>query len=402
VSTEAPVSTDDNGTDRILVADADRAPFPVEAGPLPRELHRTMPGYAVTPLHRLDDLAATLGVGEVWVKDESLRLELPSFKILGGAWAVHRLVLQRAGRPLEGAGFDELRDAATSLGEVTLATATDGNHGRGVARMARLLGFGAVVFVPEGTAEARIEGIASEGARVVVDPGTYDDAVDRAAREAEANGWLIVADVARREDDPVPGWVMDGYDTIFDEADEELPGPPTVVFLQAGVGALAAAGLRHYLRTTTDGRDRPRFATVEPLSAACLYASAEAGRLLAIDADQGSIMAGLNCGTPSSVAWPLIEATVDVYLAVPDDRARDAMRRLADAGIVSGESGAAGLAGLLAAVADPAARDALGLDRSARVLLLNTEGATDPVGYHEIVGRAPEQVLETAPGGPSS
>jgi diaminopropionate ammonia-lyase len=381
--------------DRILVAAADRAPFPVEPGVRPRDLHRTMPGYAVTPLRRLDDLAAQLGVGEVWVKDESLRLELPSFKILGGAWAVHRLILQRAGRPLEGATFDDLRAAAASLGEVTLATATDGNHGRGVARMARLLGFGAVVYVPEGTAEARIEGIASEGARVVVDPGTYDDAVDRAAREGEANGWLTVADVARRADDPVPGWVMDGYDTIFDEADEDLPGPPTVVFLQAGVGALAAAGLRHYLRAAPDGGARPRFATVEPLSAACLFASADAGQLLAIDADQGSIMAGLNCGTPSSVAWPIIAATVDVYLAVPDERARDAMRRLADAGIVSGESGAAGLAGLLAAVAHPTARDALGLDGSARVLLLNTEGATDPVGYHEIVGRSPEQVLET-------
>jgi diaminopropionate ammonia-lyase len=382
--------------DRILVAHPDPTPFPVDEVPRPRDLHRTLPGYEVTPLHRLDRLAAELGVGELWVKDESLRLDLPSFKILGGAWAVHRLVLERTGRPLAGAGFDELRDAAVTLGEVTLATATDGNHGRGVARMARLLGFGAVVFVPEGTAQARIDGIASEGAEVVVDPGTYDDAVDRAAREAEEHGWLTVADVARREGDPVPGWVMDGYDTIFDEADDVLPGPPTVVFLQAGVGALAGAGLRHYLRTASvEGSVRPRFATVEPLSAACLLASAESGRLLAIDADQGSIMAGLNCGTPSSVAWPVIAATVDVYLAVDDDRAREAMRLLADAGIVSGESGAAGLAGLLAAVEDADARDALGLDGSARVLLLNTEGATDPVGYREIVGRSPEDVLRS-------
>jgi diaminopropionate ammonia-lyase len=387
------VTTDVTGADRILVAPPDRAPFPVEDSVRPRDLHRTMPGYEVTPLRRLDDLAARLGVGEVWVKDESLRLGLPSFKILGGAWAVHRLVLQRAGRPLEGADFDELRDAAAALGEVTLATATDGNHGRGVARMARVLGFGAVVYVPAGTAQARIDGISSEGARVVVDPGTYDDAVDRAAREAEANGWLTVADVARHPEDPVPGWVMDGYDTIFDEADDELPGPPTVVFLQAGVGALTAAGLRHYLRAAAAaGRDRPRFATVEPLSAACLLASASAGQLLTIDADQGSIMAGLNCGTPSSVAWPVIEATVDVYLAVPDARAREAMRLLADAGIVSGESGAAGLAGLLATVEDAGARAALGLDGSSRVLLLNTEGATDPLGYEEIVGRRPEEI----------
>jgi diaminopropionate ammonia-lyase len=387
------MTTDVTGPPRLLLATPSDEPPPIETGLRPRDLHRTLPGYDVTPLHRLDALAAEAGLGEVWVKDESLRLGLPSFKILGGAWAVHRLVLQRAGRELEGTGIDDLREAAATLGEVTLATATDGNHGRGVARMAKLLGFGAVVYVPTGTAQARIEGIESEGARVVVDPGNYDDAVDRAAREAAEHGWLAVADVARDEDDRVPEWVMDGYDTIFDEADEQLPGPPTVVFLQAGVGALTGSGLRHYLRTAAATGDvRPRFATVEPLSAACLLESADAGELLTIDAGQESIMAGLNCGTPSSGAWPVIEASVDVYLAVPDDLAREAMRRLAGAGIVSGESGAAGLAGLLAALEDPEAREALHLDEAARVLLLNTEGATDPEAYVEIVGRTPEDV----------
>jgi diaminopropionate ammonia-lyase len=386
-------TTEVTGPTRVLVASPSGEVPDLDAGLRPRDLHRTLPGYEVTPLHRLDDLAEANGLGEVWVKDESLRLGLPSFKILGGAWAVHRLVLQQAGRDLEGTGIDDLRDAAGTLGEVTLATATDGNHGRGVARMAKLLGFGAVVYVPTGTAQARIEAIESEGARVVVDPGNYDDAVDRAAREAAENGWFAVADVARDEDDRVPDWVMDGYDTIFDEADEQLPGPPTVVFLQAGVGALTGAGLRHYLRASAaGGGGRPRFATVEPLSAACLLESADAGELLTIDAGQESIMAGLNCGTPSSGAWPAIQATVDVYLAVPDERAREAMRILADAGIVSGESGAAGLAGLLAALEDPAAREALSLDGQARVLVLNTEGATDPGAYLDIVGRIPEDV----------
>jgi hypothetical protein len=151
----------------------------------PRDLHRTLPGYAVTPLHQLDDLAERLGVGGVWVKDESWRLELPSFKILGGSWAVHRLLLERAGRRVAGAGFDELRAAATELGPLTLATATDGNHGRGVARTARLLGLAAVVYVPAGTASARIAAIEEEGAQVVVDPGNYDAAVARAAAEAD-------------------------------------------------------------------------------------------------------------------------------------------------------------------------------------------------------------------------
>jgi diaminopropionate ammonia-lyase len=332
----------------------------------------------------------------VWVKDESWRLELPSFKILGGSWAVHRLLLERAGRPVAGAGFDELRAAATELGPLTLATATDGNHGRGVARTARLLGLAAVVYVPAGTAAARTAAIEEEGARVVTDPGNYDAAVARAAADADEHGWLLVADVAVGDDVTVPTWVIDGYDTIFDEADEQLAAPPSVVFLQAGVGALTAAGIGHYLRTL-GARARPRFATVEPLSAACLLASADAGRLLTIDADQRSIMAGLNCGTPSSVAWPLIAATVDVYLAVPDDRAREAMRLLADAGIVAGESGAAGLAGLLEAVEHDDVRDTLGLDGEARVLILNTEGATDPAGYRNIVGRGPDDVRAEGP-----
>jgi diaminopropionate ammonia-lyase len=387
------MTTDVTGPPRVLLATPSDEPPPIEAGLRPRDLHRTLPGYEVTPLHRLDGLAEEAGLAEVWVKDESLRLGLPSFKILGGAWAVHRLVLQQAGRELEGTGIEDLREAAATLGEVTLATATDGNHGRGVARMAKLLGFGAVVYVPTGTAQGRIEAIESEGAKVVVDPGNYDDAVDRAAREAAEHGWLAVADVARDEEDRVPDWVMDGYDTIFDEADEQLPGPPTAVFLQAGVGALTGAGLRHYLRTADASGDiRPRFATVEPLSAACLLESADAGELLTIDAGQESIMAGLNCGTPSSGAWPVIEASVDVYLAIPDELARQAMRRLADAGIVSGESGAAGLAGLLAALEDPEAREALHLDEASRVLILNTEGATDPEAYLEIVGRTPEDV----------
>jgi diaminopropionate ammonia-lyase len=362
----------------------------------PRDLHRTLPGYAVTPLRRLEDLAARLGVGEVWVKDEAWRLELPSFKILGGSWAVHRLLLERAGEPIAGAGFEDLRAAVAELGALTLTTATDGNHGRGVARTARLLGLAAVVYVPAGTARARIAAIEGEGASVVVEPGNYDAAVARAARDAARHGWMLVADVAVGDDETVPTWVLEGYDTIFDEADEQLPGPPTVVFLQAGVGALTAAGIGHYLRSL-GGERRPRFATVEPLSAACLLASAAAGHLLTIDADQRSIMAGLNCGTPSSVAWPIIEATVDVYLAVPDDRAREAMRLLADRGIVAGESGAAGLAGLLEAVEHGEVRDALGLDGDARVLLLNTEGATDPEGYRAVVGRGPDDIAAEGP-----
>jgi diaminopropionate ammonia-lyase len=383
----------------IEVTGAARAVVPSPPPPLetlpasdlrPRDLHRTVPGYEVTPLRRLDGLAERFGVAGVWLKDESWRLDLPSFKILGSSWAIHRLLLARAGRSVAGAGFAELSRVAAQLGPLTLTTATDGNHGRGVARVARLLGLAAVVYVPAGTAGERIEAIVGEGAEVIVHAGNYDAAVARAAADAATHDRVLVADVAVGEDVTTPTWVMDGYDTIFDEADEQLPEPPTVVFLQAGVGALTASGIHHYLRARPP--DRPRFATVEPLDAACLLASAEAERLLTIDASQESIMAGLNCGTPSSVAWPTIAANVAVYLAVPDDRAREAMRLLADVGIVAGESGAAGLAGLLEAAGRDEVREALGLDASARVLLLNTEGATDAAGYETIVGRAPAAV----------
>jgi diaminopropionate ammonia-lyase len=374
-------------------------PRPTEVLPAselrPRDLHRTVPGYEVTPLRRLDELAERFGVAGVWVKDESWRLDLPSFKILGSSWAIHRLLLGRAGRPVAGTGFAELRAVAAELGPLTLTTATDGNHGRGVARTARLLRLAAVVYVPAGTARERIEAIEGEGAEVIVHAGNYDAAVARAAADAATHDRVLVADVAVGEDVTTPTWVMEGYDTIFDEADDQLPEPPTVVLLQAGVGALTASGIRHYLRARPE--DRPRFATVEPLTAACLLASAEAERLLTIDASQESIMAGLNCGTPSSVAWPTIAANVAAYLAVPDVRAREAMRLLADVGIVAGESGAAGLAGLLEAAGHGEVRAALGLDASARVLLLNTEGATDAAGYETVVGRAPAAVRGEGP-----
>ncbi|MHB8331418.1 MAG: diaminopropionate ammonia-lyase [Candidatus Dormibacteria bacterium] len=348
----------------------------------PGAFHRTIPGYAPTPLRSLSDLARELGVGELWVKDESRRLGLPSFKLLGGSWAVHRVLLERAGLPLEGAGWAELRSAAAKMGDLTLVTATDGNHGRGVAHMARALGLGAVVLVPQGTRPARIRALEDEGAAVRVHPGSYDQAVDAAAAAASSQGWLLVADVATGTDLTVPGWVMDGYQTIFAECADQLPGPVDAVVVQAGVGALAGAAARFYL----GGPRPPRMAVVEPLSAACCLASARAGQRLSIDATQDSIMVGLNCGTPSVVAWPYIRAAATVFCAIDDEWARQAMRRLAGVGIEAGESGAAGLAGLLALNRHPQARQALGLHPQARVLILNTEGATDPAGYRAVVG----------------
>lgn len=372
----------DEGTARIYVApERPVASTPPPAAGPPRAFHRTMDGYAPTPVVSLEDLAARLGVGAVWVKDESSRLGLPSFKILGGSWAVHRLLMERAGRPFQGRGFDELREVANSLRPLTLTTATDGNHGRGVARMARLLDLDAVVYVPDDMVPARIAAIESEGARVVVHPGDYDAAVKAAASAAETDRWEVIADVAYEGYTSVPGWVMDGYDTIFDECGDQLPETPTVIFVQAGVGALAAATMQHYAAAGHGAR----FAVVEPLQAACLLESAVSGGPISLASSQGSIMAGLNCGTPSTVAWPTVEAHTDVYLAVSDDRTRESMRLLARAGVESGESGAAGLAGLLEAGDSDEARRALALDEDAVVLLVSTEGATDPDAYGRII-----------------
>lgn len=361
------------------------------AGP-PRAFHRSMDGYERTRVISLPDVASSLGIGEIWVKDESRRLDLPSFKILGGSWAVHRLLMTRAGRPFESATFADLEEAAAAQRPLTLTTATDGNHGRGVARMARLLGLEAVVFVPDDMVPARIAGIEAENAKVIVNPGDYDAAVARSASEGAANGWAVIADVAYDGYTEVPRWVMDGYDTIFAECDDQIGAAPTALFVQAGVGALAGAAMHHY---AASGQDT-RFAVVEPLQAACLFESAVQGGPVTLTSSQGSIMAGLNCGTPSTVAWPIITAATNAYIAIPDERTREAMRLLAGAGIEAGESGAAGLAGLLEVASSSSVRERLQLDDRATVLVINTEGATDPEAYQSIL-RQEQPRREDAP-----
>jgi diaminopropionate ammonia-lyase len=365
---------------------------------LPEELdgaafHRSLPGYAPTPLVAFPALAGELGIGELWVKDEGRRLGLDAFKVLGAAYAIHR-VLAEAPR-----GGAERR---------TFATATDGNHGRAVAWTARVTGQRAVVFVPGHTVPARIAAIRGEGAEVVVVDGTYDDAVRQAAAESARHGWQVISDTAYPGYLEIPRWIMAGYETIFREAAEQLGeagrGGPDVVLLQAGVGGFAGSGASFYARRAAGGpgatRPRlPRLVVVEPTDADCLLESiaSPGGELSEGRGGQRSIMAGLNCGLPSLVAWPVLRATVDLFLAVDDAFAEEAMRRLASGAggaprVVAGESGAAGLAGLLALCGEAelaAERAALGLDRSARVLLVNTEGATDPVGYRRIVGVAP-------------
>jgi diaminopropionate ammonia-lyase len=357
----------------------------------PLDLHRRLPGYAVTPLHDAPALADAGGVGRVWVKDESARLGLPAFKLLGASWAAYRALVERLGRDPEPWGsVQELRVTLAPLRPLTLATATDGNHGRAVARMAALLGLEADVYVPRGTAAARIAAIDGEGARVTVVDGDYDAAVATAAATA-GERCLAIQDVGWPGYEQVPAWVIEGYGTIFWEVDAQLaergePGPDVVV-VPVGVGGLAAAAVRHWRRQGLE--TRPRLLGVEPLAAACVLRSLRAGRIVTVPGPHDSIMAGLNCGTPSLAAWPALRDGLDAVAAVADDRARQAMRDLAAAGIVAGETGAAALAGLAEVTGGPqagAARAALGLGADAGVLLLCTEGATDPDAYRRIVG----------------
>jgi diaminopropionate ammonia-lyase len=358
----------------------------------PRDFHRRLPGYAETPLRTLPGTAARLGLAEVLVKDESSRLGLPAYKVLGAAWATWMALQRRFGEELTGwRSVEELRLRLAPQPRLRLVTATDGNHGRGVARVARWLGFEAEVYVPAGTVASRIEGIRSEGARVVEVEGTYDQAVERAAA-VRGETVLQIQDHGWPGYEEIPQWVAEGYETIFAEVEDQLVAldrpSPDLVLVQIGVGTLASAVVRHWRRTGLSSR--PVLVGVEPTGAACALRSVEVGRPVMIEAGaHSSIMAGLNCGTPSSAAWPDLVAGIDAFVAVEDDQARAAMRELASAGIVAGESGAAGLAGLaeLMSPAHAAARALLGLGRETRVLLISTEGATDPVAYAEIVGK---------------
>jgi diaminopropionate ammonia-lyase len=352
----------------------------------PIEFHRRLPGYAPTPLINAPKLAAKLGVARVWVKDEEHRLGLPAYKILGAGWATYRALEAHCGVLEPWNDLVALRAKLEPFKPLALACATDGNHGRAVARMARLLGLEAQVLVPRNMVAARIEAIEGEGAQVTVVDGSYDDAVNMSATLA-SDRCLVISDTAWEGYDHVPRWVIEGYQTIHREIDQELERlgerQPDVVAVQIGVGALASSVVNHYHPLGT------RIVGVEPTGAACVLASIEAGEIIALEGELETIMAGLNCGTPSPIAWPLMRAGIHAFTAIPDETAEEAMRLLADSGIVSGESGAAGLGGLLQLLTGDEAennRRRLGVTAASSLLVLSTEGATDPEAYEKIVG----------------
>ncbi len=341
------------------------------------------PGYAPTPLRDLPWAARAAGVAAVRLKDEGGRFGLGSFKALGGAWAVaqvltHELARQGHAKAAACAELEAGRYAEATAG-ITVTCATDGNHGRSVAWGARRFGCACVIFVHETVSQGRIDAIAHYGAEVRVVPGTYDDAVRAAARAAREHGWFVVSDTSWEGYTSVPVDVMQGYRLMPDEALDQWEGaPPTHVFIQGGVGGVAAA-VSVQMRARCS--PAPALVVAEPDRAACLLASAEVGEPVAIPGDLDTLMAGLACGEPSLLAWRELERAAAAFMAVPDEAAVACMRLLAGHGIVIGESGVAGLAALLLAAADPAAREALGLTADSRVLLFGTEGATDPDLY---------------------
>jgi diaminopropionate ammonia-lyase len=344
-----------------------------------RRAIRSWPGYAPTPLRRLDGLARAAGLGAIFLKDESGRFGLGSFKALGGGYAVAHAVENHGPR-------------------ITVTCATDGNHGRAVAWGAARFGCRCVIFVHEGVSVGRRRAIEAFGAEVRVVPGTYDDAVRRSAEVAAAEGWVLVSDTSWEGYEAIPREVMQGYAVMAEEALDQLADapPPTHAFLQGGVGGLAAAVAARLDRRF--GPDRPRIVVVEPERAACLLASCRAGRPVAVEGDLDTVMAGLACGEPSLLAWRVLDELAHAFLAIPDHAAVQVMRLLAegvggDPPLVVGESGVAGLAGALAAAACPVLAEPLGLGPQSRVLVIGTEGATDPEVWRAIVGRTPEEVV---------
>lgn len=356
------------------------------------------PGYAVTPLVELPVLAARLGVAGVYYKDEGERFGLGSFKALGGAYAVVRLLRQKLSKVLgREVSMDEVNSVAHPdlAASITVCCATDGNHGRSVAWGAQTFGCKCVIFIHEGVSEGRKTAIEVYGAEVRRCVGNYDDSVREAQAVATREGWFVVSDTSYPGYMEVPRDVMQGYEVMADEAFDALELPPTHIFLQTGVGGMAAAVTA--LAKRRWGRNRPRIVLVDPDQSACWMASYLNGAPTAVGGDLDTLMAGLACGEISALAWEILRDHGDAVMTVTDAAAVKAMRILAcpeghDPAIVAGESAVAGLAGLSAALADPEAAAMLGLDATARVLVFGTEGDTDPDLYARLVGVTGEQV----------
>ena len=358
-----------------------------------RHFHQKIAGYQPTPLYALKSLAALFGVKNILVKDESQRFGLNAFKMLGGAYAIAQLLCEKYHLDINAFSFETLK--STIKEKMTFATTTDGNHGRGVAWAARQLGQNAVVYMPKGSAQERVDAILRLGAECIVTDMNYDDTVRFTMQTAQKNGWEVVQDTAWEGYTKIPTWIMQGYATLADEAVEQMAAMgiarPTHVFLQAGVGAMAG-GVLGYLVDVFGARDL-HSVIVEPELADCIYRSGLKGDIVNVGGDMATIMAGLACGEPNPLGWEILRNCATQFISCQDAVAALGMRVLGnpvgkDHRVISGESGAVGL-GTLAAVHFHPQRQALmnklGLDNHSVVLVISTEGDTDVQHYREVV-----------------
>lgn len=371
-----------------------------------QEFHATIPGFEISPLVSLPNLARMLGIRSLWVKDESKRLQLNAFKVLGGSYAIAKTIQSLLGEESGLLSFEDLTAERTKMriGEITFAAATDGNHGKGVAWAAAQLGYPSIIYVHKLTSQARIQAIRKNGAEVVVVNGTYDDAVRQVTEDAKRNGWMVISDTAWEGYEDIPRWVMQGYTTMLSEAQSQLVEQgiekPSHILIQAGVGALAAATIGYY--TAHFGSHRPRTMVVEPNKAACLFHSIEIGdgQPHSFGGELDTIMAGLACGDPNPLAWPILKSSTDYFIQCPDYVAAKGMRVYGlplknDPFIISGESGAVTLGALMFLMQwgqVKSLRKELQIGSQSNVLLINSEGNTDPDHFRNVVWDGGESV----------
>jgi len=364
-----------------------------------RKFHRLIPDYHMSPLLSLPNLAQMLGVGGLWVKDEAKRLKLNSFKVLGGSFAIYNILKEKLHKSDRELSFEQLTspEVKKELGVITFATATDGNHGRGVAWAAHQLGHRSIVYVHKNTSLPRIEAIRGYGAEIRIVDGNYDDAVRQVIEDGKINGWTVVSDTSWDNYTQIPTWIMQGYTTLLSETQEQLAAQglsrPSHVFVQAGVGALAAAVIGFYHALFPD--NPPKCVVVEPESADCLYRSIAAGdgKAHAVTGKLDTIMAGLACGEPSPLAWNILKECAGCFATCPDYIAAKGMRIYAtplkgDPFIISGESGAVTLGALVSIIQQKGLEELknfLHLNDESQVLLINTEGNTDPLYFRKII-----------------
>lgn len=386
----------------IKIVDRERSTHPVkqfgvENAKKVNDFHKSFPGYAVTPLVKLKALSEYIGINTMYVKDESYRFGLNAFKGLGGSYSVGRYIADQLGVDISELSYEKLKSAAVKekLGDITFVTATDGNHGRGLAWTAAELGYKSVVFMPKGSAQERLDNIKAYGGEAYITDLNYDDAVRHATEYAAQNDGVLIQDTAWDGYEDIPGWIMEGYTTMGHEIMEQLDDDQlTHIFLQAGVGAMAGA-MTGYFADYYAGKKQPVIVIVEPDKADCIYKTAlhNDGELHAVKGDLDTIMAGLACGEPCSIGWNILGAYAEKFVSSPDFIAAKGMRVLAaplgdDKQIVSGESGAVGIGLIVELMANPDLshlKDQLQLTKDSKILCISTEGDTDQEHYKRVV-----------------